>query len=175
MKSKNISIKTKSYVSKKSKSNHKMKKIEFSLNLKNISIETKNQRTRARKIKLLKIYYNIIFIFIISLISIIKGYNQLLLLNDSYIKFKIKPNNNIKLFYINNITECKNTTIPSIIEFNRTNYTNISFNYQIISKLEEEEIKLIWKNDNEPKSTDCLFQGCSNITNLIYLILIHLK
>ena len=163
MKSIDILTKAKSYVSRKSNSNIEKKKIEFSLKSKNISNKAKNQKERTNKIKLTKAYYKIINFFIIILISIIRVHKQLLLLNDCYITFKIKPNSSIKLFNIN----YQDITLPSIIEINGANYTNISFNHIIISNSEEEQVvKLIWENGNEPKSTNYLFQGCSNITEI---------
>ena len=158
MKSIDILTKAKSYVSRKSNSNIEKKKFEFSLKSKNISNKAKNQKERTNKIKLTKAYYKIINFFIIILISIIKVHKQLLLLNDCYITFKIKPNSSIKLFNINyqDITlpsvNYQDITLPSIIEINGANYTNISFNHIIISNSEEEQVvKLIWENDNMDK------------------------
>ena len=109
MKSVDISIKTKSYVSRKLNSNIKKKMIEFPQKSKNISKKAKNQKERTNKIKLTKAYYKIINFFIIILISIIRVHKQLLLLNDCYITFKIKPNSSIKLFNIN----YQDITLPS--------------------------------------------------------------
>ena len=58
-------------------------------------------------------------------------------------------------------------TLPDIIQINGINHTNIYFDYQIESSiLNKKEIKLIWEKNNEPKSTNCLFQLCSDILEI---------
>ena len=121
------------------------------------------------KIQLLKINFTIIKLyFLIILTPIINFKKQIFLLYDSYIIFKIKPNGIIQLFNpLNQINKCGSPTLPNIIEFNGTNFTNISLNYKIeSSKNQEQEIKLIWEDDNKPNSTNCYFHGCSDITEI---------
>ena len=158
---------TDSYILKKENFIFKINKIEFILKQKPISNKIKKINTLKSKISLSKVNHLIINLFIIILIPLIKVKDQLLITNDSYITFKIKENYNIKLFNPIGINECKNLTLPNIIEFDGTNYTNISFNYEIESNINKErELKLIWTNNNEPKSTDCLFASNYGITEI---------
>ena len=147
----------------------KRKEIKLSSKYNIISCKTKKINACTNNVKLTKInYITINFFIIIILIYIIKGFPHLLLSNDSYITFKIKPKDKIKLFFpIYNKEECTQLTFPDLIELNGTNYKNISFNYTIEAiSGQMQEVKLIWKDNNKPTSTGCLFLGCSEITEI---------
>ena len=147
----------------------KRKEIKLSSKYNIISCKTKKINACTNNVKLTKInYITINFFIIIILIYIIKGFPHLLLSSDSYITFKIKPKDKIKLFFpIDNKKECSQLTFPDLIELNGTNYTNISFNYTIEAiSGQMQEVKLIWKDNNKPTSTGCLFLGCSEITEI---------
>ena len=156
----------------------KRKEIKLSFKYNFISCKTKKINACSSNLKLTKINnITINFFFIIMLIYIIKGFPHLLLSSDSYITFKIKPKDKIKLFFpIDNKEECTKLTFPDLIELNGTNYTNISFNYTIEAiSGQMQEVKLIWKDNNKPTSTGCLFLGCSEITEIDLSNLILLK
>ena len=136
---------------------------------KDISKEARYQKSFLNNIQLAKLNNAIIkLLFFIIIIPIINSQKQILLSCDSYITFKIKANGTIELFNIKNKKiGYGNPTLPNIIEFNGTNFTDISFNYKIeSSKEQEQEIKLIWKDNNKPISTNCLFHGCSDIIEI---------
>ena len=99
------------------------------------------------------------------IISNIKAYKYLLLSNDSYITFKINTNE-LKLFFpYDKKLACKHLTLPDIFEANEANYTDISINYTV-NQITKKEVKLIWKNNNQPKSTECLFEKCYYFTEI---------
>ena len=137
----------------------KRKKNEFSFKPKIIPNKIKKIKDLRNKIKLVKLdYIRMSISFIIILIHIIKGCKSLFLSNDSYIKFKTKPTDKIKLFnLIDGNSECRKLILPDIIESDGINYTDIKFNYTI-NRTKNHEIKLIW--EDKPNSTACLFQDC---------------
>ena len=163
-----IFFKTKECKLRSTKFNFRKKKSDFSLKAKNLSNKNLRINYLANKILFSEYQYLIVNLFIIAIIKIIKSNVQLVLINDSFITFKIKQKSTVKLFNTDNKkNDCQNLTLPNIIEFNGINYTNIDFNYQIKSNSDnEQEVKLIWGKNNEPKSTNCLFQLCSNIIDI---------
>ena len=160
-----ISFNSSSYTYKNSNFFPKSKRNKFQLKQKNNPKIYEKPNFLASKNVLTKANYIIIYLLIIILIPIIKGYKISFLSNDSYIKFKTKSSTNIKLFSHDNKNECKELTLPDIIEFDGINYSDISFYYEINQTINK-VIKLIWKDDNKPKDAACLFQGCSDITEI---------
>ena len=163
-----IFFKTKECKLRSTKFNFRKKKSDFSLKAKNLSNKNLRINYLANKVLFSEYQYLIVNLFIIAIIKIIKSNVQLVLINDSFITFKIKQKSTVKLFNTDNKkNDCQNLTLPNTIEFNGINYTNIDFNYQIKSNSDnEQEVKLIWGKNNEPKSTNCLFQLCSNIIDI---------
>ena len=154
----------KSFIFKKLDFVLKKKENQLSFKQKIISKKIDKLSALSGKVKLIKANYNIINFFII--IILISNVYEYLLLNDSYITFKIiSEYDYIKLFFpFDKNPACKNLTLPDIIEVDGINYTNITFNYTI-NNITKKEVKLIW-NNNKPKSTECLFEYCTYITKI---------
>ena len=123
------------------------------------------QKTLTNKNKLIKLNY-VTFFLLVALLPIVNGQEQILS-KFSYITFKIKKNGKIILFNPLDKNDCKKLTLPNIIQIEGINYTDIKFNYPINNtQNKEKEIKLIWGNNNQPSSTNCLFQECTDITQI---------
>ena len=152
MNSKDILSKTRKYTLKQKR-------------IKDISNIIKNKKNLTRKIKLTNENYRIINLnIIIIFFTIIRGLQFALLSKDSYITLKINAVQKLILFRsIDGNRAYRSLTLPDRIEFKGNNYTNISFEYTIVTNtVNREEVKLIWEKNNQPKSTEGLFQGCGN-------------
>ena len=152
MNSKDILSKTRKYTLKQKR-------------IKDISNIIKNKKNLTRKIKLTNENYRIINLnIIIIFFTIIRGLQFALLSKDSYITLKINAVRKLILFCsVDGDGAYKSLTLPDRIEFKGNNYTNISFEYTIVTNtVNREEVKLIWEKNNQPKSTEGLFQGCGN-------------
>ena len=164
-----ISLKIESYLLRNTNFIVKKKKNKISSKTRIIYYKTIKPKAFANKNRLSKVNYTSgNFLIFIILILIFDKQEQLLLSNDSYITLKIKSNCTINLFNpLKEREKCTQLTLPNIIEFDENNYTNITFDYPInFNTDQEKKIRLIWENNNEPKSTNCLFQDCSDITEI---------